>query len=330
MSTSSSNNRTRRWLVMVDGSAVSGKAFDACCSFINVQHTKGGIDDLTVMHGVDPKSDAEKPFHLRGARILSSYESNFIKAKRNYDASGKGHMETRVISQTFDGSGPQIPVAQLEWARGAGTTEVAPPIIASLLEATSKQVHPDFVFMGSFGTGGKKVGANGSVTDYLIRLLNSTVCVIKHWRPVPKPEEPATFVVAVDDSPASLKSLEQILVLAKKSDKIVGVTVSRHKGPKDDKIIEEASKVISAHSGVDSPHINVSWKPLVEGSGTAAEVLINAGEELEADYLVIGSVNTAHGAKNRDNICILGSTALYVCSHSKCHTIIVKPPVNDD
>mmetsp|Transcript_25630 Transcript_25630/g.50012 ORF Transcript_25630/g.50012 Transcript_25630/m.50012 type:complete len:331 (-) Transcript_25630:53-1045(-) len=319
-------NRTRRWLVMVDGSAVSGKAFDAVCAFINVQHTKGGIDDLTVMHGVDPAVDEQKPFHLRAHRILSSYENNFIKAKRHYDASGKGHMETRVQSQVFDGKGPSVPVAQLAWAKSPANTEEAPPVIAALLEGV-KTVHPDFVFMGSFGTGGKKVGANGSVTDYLIRLVNSTVVVIKHWRPVPKPEDSATFVVAVDDSPASLKSLEQILILAKKTDKIVGVTVSRHKGPKDDKIIEEASKVISAHSGHNSPSINVTWKPLVEGSGTAAQVLVDAGEEMEADYLVIGSVNTAHGAKHRDNITVLGSTALFVSSHSKCHTIIVKPPV---
>ena len=27
----------RKWLVFVDGSAVSGKAFDAACSFINIQ-----------------------------------------------------------------------------------------------------------------------------------------------------------------------------------------------------------------------------------------------------------------------------------------------------
>jgi hypothetical protein len=29
--------KARKWMVMVDGSAVSGKAFDAACAFINIQ-----------------------------------------------------------------------------------------------------------------------------------------------------------------------------------------------------------------------------------------------------------------------------------------------------
>lgn len=315
------------------------------------------------MHGMDKETDQLKPYHLRyapcshasmharkvercpcvtaevmlndcrlarGARIMSSYDSNFIKAKRNYDMGGKGHLTTRVATQIFDQNAPPVPIAQLDWAKTPSTTETAPPVIAALVDGAHKQVHPDFVFMGSFGSGGKKVGANGSVTDYLIRLLNSTVVIIKHWRPVPKAEEPSKFVVAVDDSPAAMKGLEKLLSLAKKEDRIQGLVVSRHKGPKDDKIIAEASKFISAHSGTDAPHINVQWKALVEGKGTAAEVLLEAAEEMEADYLVIGSVNTARGAKNRTNIGMVGSTALYVAHHSKCHTIIVKPPLVEE
>ncbi len=45
----------------------------------------------------------------------------------------------------------------------------------NMSQAERIQVHPDYVFMGSFGVGGKKVGANGSVTDYLIRFINTTV-----------------------------------------------------------------------------------------------------------------------------------------------------------
>ena len=42
-------------------------------------------------------------------------------------------------------------------------------------QAQRNRVHADFVFMGSFGVGGKKVGANGSVTDYLMRYIDTTV-----------------------------------------------------------------------------------------------------------------------------------------------------------
>ena len=267
--------------------------------------------------------------HDRGARIMSSYENNFIKAKRLYDIHGKGHLKARVATVNFDGWAPPVPVSQLEWAHTESTTETAPPIIASLIDGANKQVHPDYAVMGSFGIGGKKVGANGSVTDYMLRLLNCTVVVVKHWRPVPKPEDPSTFIVAIDDSPAAMQALEKILTLAKKTDKVQGLVVSRHKGPKDDAIIAEANKLISAHPGNDTPHSNVEWKAKGE-SQTAAEVLCYAAEDMEADYLVIGSVNTARGAKNRSNICILGSTALYVAHHSKCHTIVVKPPAVDD
>jgi hypothetical protein len=34
--------------------------------------------------------------------------------------------------------------------------------------------------------------------------------VIKHWRPVPKLEDKSTFICAIDESPASLKALEQV------------------------------------------------------------------------------------------------------------------------
>lgn len=68
-----------------------------------------------------------------------------------------------------------LQVAQLEWAQGVSTVENAPTIVAALVMAAHHTVHPDFVFMGSFGTGGKKVGGHGSVTDYVIRLINTTV-----------------------------------------------------------------------------------------------------------------------------------------------------------
>ena len=48
------------------------------------------------------------------------------------------------------------------------------------------------------------------MTDYMLRLSNSTLVIIKHWRPIPKLGEPSIFVVAIDDSPASMRALEQV------------------------------------------------------------------------------------------------------------------------
>jgi hypothetical protein len=44
----------------------------------------------------------------------------------------------------------------------------------------------------------------------MLRLSNSTLVIIKHWRPIPKLGEPSIFVVAIDDSPASMRALEQV------------------------------------------------------------------------------------------------------------------------
>jgi hypothetical protein len=49
------------------------------------QNSKGGTDQLTVVHAHDPEIDKAKACHLRGPFIVSSYETNLIKARRVYE-----------------------------------------------------------------------------------------------------------------------------------------------------------------------------------------------------------------------------------------------------
>lgn len=315
-----------KWTVLVDGSAASGRAFDAVVSFLCAQNGRGGNkDELSVLHAFDPKEDAKKPYYLQGQRILNAYNTSSIRARRQYDGAGPQKLKVTCLHKTFSSTDEPVQVARLEYFDSGHSTESAPPIVACLLNALHHELHPDFLFVGSHGSGGEKVGAMGTVSEYLIRLCNATVFILKHWRRLPKLGEPVTFVVALDDSPASMKALAQVCMLAKSGDEILGLTVSRHQGPKDVAVMDQANEMIKAHTQSNAK-TNVFWRELKMGAGTAAEHICQAAEELEADFLCLGSFNTAHGAKDRDTMTSLGSTALYCSVNAKCHAVVVKPP----
>mmetsp|Transcript_1895 Transcript_1895/g.5715 ORF Transcript_1895/g.5715 Transcript_1895/m.5715 type:complete len:307 (-) Transcript_1895:33-953(-) len=277
---------------------------------------------------VPTQMDLEKPIHLQSPRILQQYETNLIRARRNYDLKGPGRLKSQTFPLEYKTSEELVKVASLEYAESVGTSEHAPAVVAVILDCIAKSFQADYVFMGSFGVGGKRVGEMGSVTDYMLRLCNHTMVVVKHWRPVPKQGEGATFLVCLDGSPAANEGLEKVIFLARDGDKLVCVTVSRHKGPNDVAIIEKAQQFIQTSAMATKKKLSsqVIWLQQVDGEGTAAEHLIRASERFEADFLVFGSINTAHGAKNRESLIDLGSTALYCSRNSKCHAIIVKPP----
>ncbi|KAJ1490739.1 hypothetical protein T484DRAFT_3297976 [Baffinella frigidus] len=257
------NKDVTKWGVLVDGSSVSGKAFDAAVSFLCYHNGKGVKDDLTIIHGFDPQTDADKPTYLRGSNILNSYDTLLIRARRQYESAGPHKLGTRFLAAQFKTTAELQEVSKLEWAQGASTVEKAPAVVAALLQTIHSEVHPDFLFMGSFGTGGKKVGAVGSVTDYILRLNNSTMVIIKHWRPIPKLGEPTTFVVALDDSPSSMRGLEQVIYVAKPTDTILGITVSHHHGSKDQAIMDQADALIRKHSGEISPQCHIKFYKMV-------------------------------------------------------------------
>lgn len=57
-------------------------------------------------------------------------------------------------------------------------------------------------------------------------------------------------------------------------------------------IMIQANHMLSNHSFTDCPQTNLKWEQLVDGKGTAAEVLCRVAEELEADYLVSFTAHT--------------------------------------
>ena len=123
-------------------------------------------------------------------------------------------------------SASETELAHLTFARTPSTTEKAPPLVSSMILKLRQAVAPDYLFMGSFGVGGKQVGQLGSVTDYMIRLSPCSVVIVKHWRPVPALDTEVTYVVALDGGKPSFDGLAQILHTAKKGDRIKCVIIS--------------------------------------------------------------------------------------------------------
>mmetsp|Transcript_52869 Transcript_52869/g.85573 ORF Transcript_52869/g.85573 Transcript_52869/m.85573 type:complete len:208 (-) Transcript_52869:382-1005(-) len=185
----------------------------------------------------------------------------------------------------------------------------------------------DYLFMGSFGITGKPVGHLGSVTDYMIRLAPCTVFIIKNWRPIPTLEATCNYLVALDGGAASFRGLEQILQIAKEGDSVVGVMISPGPEDADDKVISE--KAVAIMKG--GPHVlattRVVHRTLVEGKGTLGEQLCLASDEMEADFLVVGTSKISPGAENRSSLTHLGSVAFYASQHCKCHAVVVKPAI---
>jgi len=315
----------------VDGSSVAGKAFDAACALVPNSNGKSGFDKLSVVHALDPIEDDKKPFHLKSLQVVSTYETNLIRARRMYDAAGPKKLEAELLKKEFRSTDEMVPLSSLSYYKTVAGTEHAPPIIACLLKAAHEELHPKFLFMGSFGVSGKKIGAMGTIADCLVRLANTNLVIVKHWRPVPKAKEPFHFVVAYDGSPAAKSSLLQALELVKPSDTLVAVCVSANDFPDESekKALEEADLLIAASRHLPKPGCNSLFYSMTEGEGAVGEQLTHAADELEADFLVIGSSNVAHGAQNRENMCHLGSVALYCSVHSKSHTIIIKPGTDD-
>jgi len=112
-----------------------------------------------------------------------------------------------------------------------------------------QEVKPDYLFMGSYGVGGKQVGQLGSVTDYMIRLSPCTVVIVKHWRPVPTLDKEVTYVVALDGGKSSFDGLTQILQTAKKGDRIRCVTISPVAEDEEDKKTKQTALEMISSSG---------------------------------------------------------------------------------
>eukprot|EP00960_Hanusia_phi_P031170 749121-Hanusia_phi.AAC.3 len=194
------NNSDLRWCVLVDGSSVSGKAFDSLCYFINGQNTEGRKNEVAVMHAYDKMvshhhhQDRHQPDHHRshflfahrliwrsqfisklhglsssmrpissvpGASCLAYSRAHLGAGRRNYDLKGPGRLNSKVFSLEFKSSDELVKVASLEYAESVGTSEHAPPVVAVILDCIAKDFHADFVFMGSFGVGGKRVRGKG-------------------------------------------------------------------------------------------------------------------------------------------------------------------------
>jgi len=328
------------WTTLVDGSAVSGRAFDAMIYFARSMNGRKGTpfavqDRATVMHAYKKSEEDKKPYHLQSARLLNQYETNLIRGRRIYDSAGPQRLVTQVMSTEYwdRNDAKEEELSHLTFERNPGTIETAPPVVASLILKMRTHVRPDFLFVGSFGTGSsssaRKIGSNGSVTDYIIRLAPCSVFIIKNWRTVPKEHEAATYVVCLDGGEAAYAGLEQALLLARNGDVIHGITIGHGDESDIHKNVRKTSTDMANQTGTRAT-FSFQYKQMAQEAGPVGEFICHSCDELEADFVVIGTKHLAPGERERSVMPPMGSVALYTSQNSKCHAIVVKPPIYHD
>mmetsp|Transcript_3715 Transcript_3715/g.8981 ORF Transcript_3715/g.8981 Transcript_3715/m.8981 type:complete len:368 (-) Transcript_3715:417-1520(-) len=306
----------RKWCVFVDASVVSQKTFDCAISFLHIQNGKGWKDDLVTVHAYHPPEDSKKPVHLQGAHVLKTYETQLIKARREYEHEMKHSLQASVLLRT---SGTGV-IEGLDSTRTpAGGRH---PNVDTLIEVANNEVKADWVLLGFHQS---KEGQFGATADYVVKLVNANVVCIKHWRPLPKKDEEMVFVVGVDGSQAALRGLSEVLAIARPGvDKVHAIVVSKHEGAKDRETLDAVKALVDAHT----PPIPVeaAWRCLDKSARNAAELMCHVSEELGADFLVIASRSTTNSSRpeHRERLNELGSTALFCTMHSKCHNMIIK------
>jgi len=247
-----------------------------------------------------------------------------------YDSAGADRLRSQVLTVDFatalDAQDEEL--SHTKFARTPGTTETAPPLVSHLILALRSHVHPDFLFLGSFGSGGKKVGVMGSVTDYMIRLTTCSTFIIKNWRPVPTMADVVVFVVALDGGEPAFQCLARLLDITKAGDIVKGLMLSVGPETDDDRAIRTRATDIYASSSSSSSHqlasFSVEHRQMREGEGAVGAQLCDACDELEADFLCMGTKMIAPGAEDRVHLPALGSVALYCSQHCRCHAIIFK------
>jgi len=257
------------------------------------------------------------------------YEMNLIRGRRVYDSAGPQRLSTQVLTadSTTGISAAESEVAHLTFARTPSTTERAPPLVSSMILKMREKVRPDFLFTGSFGVGGKAVGQLGSVTDYMIRLSPCPIVIVKHWRPVPTLEKEITYLVALDGGEPAFEGLTQVLQTAKTGDKVKCIVIAEDEHGK--KTEQRALDIISSTDSLatgDVTHRMISEQSKRSDFPIGTEIC-SACDDLEADFLVIGTQKLAPGDEDRAAPGRLGSVALYASQHCKCHAIVVKPAV---
>ena len=323
--------------VLIDGSAASGKAFDTMLYFARTFNGRGAQDRVTVLHAFDSHADAAKPCHLQSQRLVKEYETNLIRARRTYDAEGPQRLSSQVLGVDYAPginsgikSNDDVDVAHLTFARTPSTTETAPPLVAALVMKMRERIHPNYIFMGSYGVGGRPVGVLGTTTDYMIRLAPCSVFVIKAGRRVPSPTTSASYVVAMDGGEMCFSALAELLEIINAIDTVKILTVREgHANDEQDKKTQKKALDMCANSPRRPAEFSAVTKQIHEGEGSVGNAIVAASDEYDADFLVLGTCNLDVEHENRTALQNrLGSVSLYSSQKCKCHAIVIKSKVH--
>eukprot|EP00294_Goniomonas_avonlea_P001560 CAMPEP_0114539448 /NCGR_PEP_ID=MMETSP0114-20121206/242_1 /TAXON_ID=31324 /ORGANISM="Goniomonas sp, Strain m" /LENGTH=305 /DNA_ID=CAMNT_0001723549 /DNA_START=8 /DNA_END=925 /DNA_ORIENTATION=- len=297
---------THRWLVCIDGSDVSLKSWRMAKRFIS--HRPGEDNEVVVMHVHDPSTKV--PAHLTPEHLQHDFEPKLHKLKSDYQAQSRDAppLQGRFLSQ------PSVP--------GSGKTGARNEI----LKYAEDVLHPELIFIGSFGQGGQKLDCLGTLTDGLVKCSKGSVAVIKHTAPVPVWEEGTTYVAAIDGSPTSLEAAQMIAKIGRPLDKLICVQVCLAETEEQQNIFETLRSMLSntrMYGGVQIKY-NCVIVPSMEVAAVG-DALCTYARTAEADYLVSGSVGLSGVKRLHTDPDSLGSVSAYLSFRSRCHNIIYKP-----
>lgn len=196
------------WVCLIDGSLASQKAFEICTSCLHSEDEQA--DNLRCINVFDPSVQNQLPFTQRSFSIARQYEDLCFSAKLKHDRNAITGLNYGVEAMPYlelKSKASEI----TDFSKRAHVQET----ITSILQ-TQK---PDYLFLGSFGSGGKE-DSFGSVIGNVLANANTTTFVIKHWAPVPDNVKGAVWVLGIDGSKVSHKAMFELKRLVRPEDKV--------------------------------------------------------------------------------------------------------------
>mmetsp|Transcript_39820 Transcript_39820/g.93455 ORF Transcript_39820/g.93455 Transcript_39820/m.93455 type:complete len:256 (+) Transcript_39820:298-1065(+) len=188
--------------------------------------------------------------------------------------------------------------------------------------------HPDAIFVGSFGAGGKKVDEYGTLSDGLTACARASVCLVKNTWPVPEFKEGAKFVFGVDGGPNALEGAWLLRRLIKPHDSLECVVVCSTETSREREAIERLkTKLASARDKADETPVtyNIIRSESISKDGIA-RTLCSYAQRADADFLVVGSQGP-EGARNKraSGAIPFGQVSAICANISRTHFICMKP-----
>jgi nucleotide-binding universal stress UspA family protein len=295
-----SNTHVRHFVVAVDGSRLSKRAFDASLALMNAADDEH--DKLHVVHvaASEPKS------------LMDEYTEHCRHAAMIYDGSSPTRLETTV-----------------EFAKlgvDENSSSAKDKLVETIVHTAGKDA-ASFLVLGSYGgriestvasprQSTSSTHALGSVAVAALSKSHCTTVLVKMNGQPPAPVEQVhstalNFVVAVDGSAASRLAFEVAKVLANRSKRHDTITVVHLAAQQS----AAADQLLRSFEGADSYVLRIRDRT----NSVGADICGYLSTQETVDYLVIGSEVLMSKEFH------LGSVCEYCAIHANCHVVVAKP-----